>query len=215
MTLTAGSYEMQWGEQRIVFTVPAGATVELSRRQQESGDYVAVLSMKQGAELVVGADALSGDDQARSTRFAGTTDPTLSAIAASLRDPATAAPEPSVITTTECAVAEPSDDGVTNVDLDAEPCAIVRGGGAVTVVQDGESLGITLAAERDWLVVDGTGADEAGTTAATFVDLLTGGYLTVALTDGSELARHIPEGITDLSALFDALIPAAPTDDGF
>ena len=214
MTLTAGSYEMQWGDQRIVFTVPAGATVELSRLQQESGDYVAVLSTKKGAELVVGADALSGDDQARATRFAGTTDPTLSAIAASLRDPAAEAPEPSVTTTTECAVAEPSEDGVANVDLDAESCVIVRGGGAVTVVQDGESLAFTLAAGRDWLVVDGTGADEAGTTAATFVDLLTGGYLTLSFADATELARHIPEGNTDLPALFDAMIPAAPANDG-
>ena len=101
-----------------------------------------------------------------------------------------------------------------NVDLDAESCVIVRGGGAVTVAQGGESLAITLAAGRDWLVVDGTGSDDAGTTAATIVDLLTGGYLTLALTDGSELARHIPEGNTDLSALFDAMIPAAPANDG-
>ncbi len=214
MTLTAGSYEMQWGDQRIVFTVPVGATVELSRRQQESGDYVAVLSMKKGAELVVGADALSGDDQARATRFADTTDPTLSAIAASLRDPTTEAPEPSVTTTTECAVAEASDDGQTSVDLDANSCAIVRQGGPITVALGGESLAVALAAGREWLILDGTGSDEAGTTAAIFVDLLTGGYITLALTDGSELARHIPEGNTDLPALFDAMTPAAPADDG-
>ncbi len=213
-SLSAGHYELEWAEERIAFTVPAGSSVELAWRQQESGDYVAVLSMKKGAELVVGADALSGDDQARATRFAGTTDPTLSAIAASLRDPATEAPEPSVTTTTECAVAEPSEDGVANVDLDAEFCVIVRGGGAVTVAQDEESLAITLAAGRDWLVVDGTGSDDAGTTAATFVDLLTGGSITLALTDGSELARHIPEGNTELPALFDAMIPAAPAGDG-
>ena len=214
MTLSAGSYEMQWGEQRIVFTVPAGATVELSRRQQESGDYVAVLSMKQGAELVVGADALSGDDQARSTRFASTTDPTLSAIAASLRDPAAEAPEPSATTPTECPVAEPSDDGVTNVDLDAAPCAIVRGGGTVTVAQVGHSLAITLAAERDWSIMNMTGADQAETAAVMFFDFPTGGSITLALTDGSELARNIPEGNTDLPSLFDAMIPAAPADGG-
>ena len=160
-SLSAGHYELEWAEERIAFTVPAGANVELAWRPQDDGAYVAVLSTKQGAELVVGADALSGDDQARSARFAGTTDPTLSAIAASLRDPATAAPEPSVTTITECAVAEPSADGVTSVDLDAASCAIVRGGGAVTVALDGESLAITLAAERDWLIINATGADEA------------------------------------------------------
>ena len=46
------------------------------------------------------------------------------------------------------------------------------------------------------------------------MDLLTGGSITLALTDGSELARHIPEGNTELPALLDAMIPAAPADDG-
>ena len=88
-SLPAGDHELRWDGQRIAFTVPAGSSVELAWRQQDDGADVAVLSTKQGAELVVGADALSGDDQARATRFAGTTDPTLSAIAASLRDPTT------------------------------------------------------------------------------------------------------------------------------
>ncbi len=47
-----------------------------------------------------------------------------------------------------------------------------------------------------------------------FFDFPTGGSITLALTDGSELARHIPEGNTDLPALFDAMIPAAPANDG-
>ncbi len=211
-SLPTGDHELRWDGQRIAFTVPAGATVELQWRQQDGGAYVAVLSTKQGVELVLGADALSGGDQARSIRFAGATDPTLSAIAASLRDPAAEAPESSVTAPTECPVAEPSDDGVTNVDLDTAPCAIVRGGGAVTVALDGESLAITLAAERDWGTMNLTGADE--TAAVMFFDFLTGGSITLALTDGSELARHIPEGNTDLPALFDAMIPAAPANDG-
>ena len=213
-SLPAGDHELRWDGRRIAFTVPAGATVELRWRQQDDGAYVAVLSIKQGVELVVGADALGGDDQARATRFASTTDPTLSSISASLRDPAMEAPESSVTAPTECPVADPSDDGVTSVEIDAAPCAIVRGGGAVSVALDGESLAITLAAERDWSIMNMTGADEAGTTAAMFFDFLTGGSITLALTDGSELARHIPEGNTDLPALFDAMIPAAPANDG-
>ena len=212
--LPSGQHELEWDGQRIAFTVPAGSSVELAWRQQDGGAYVAVLSTKKGAELVVGADALSGDDQARSTRFASTTDPTLSAIAASLRDPAAEAPESSVTAPTECPVAEPSDDGVTNVDLDTAPCAIVRGGGAVTVAQVGHSLAITLAAERDWSIMNMTGADQAETAAVMFFDFPTGGSITLALTDGSELARNIPEGNTELPALFDAMIPAAPADDG-
>ncbi len=211
-SLPAGDHELRWDGRRIAFTVPAGATVELRWRQQDDGAYVAVLSIKQGVELVVGADALGGDDQAGATRFASTTDPTLSAIAASLRDPATEAPQQSATTPTECPVAEPSDDGVTNVDLDAAPCAIVRGGGAVTVALDGESPAITLAAERDWGTMNLTGAD--GTAAVMFFDFLTGGSITLALSDGSELARHIPEGNTELTALCDAMIPAAPAGDG-
>ncbi len=212
--LTAGDYELAWESQRLVFTVPAGATVELSGRTLDGGGHAAVLTVKGGAELVVTAEALSGTDEQRTARFAATTDPTLSAIAASLRAPAPAEAEPSVTTTTECAVAEASEDGVPIVNLDAEPCAIVRGGGAITVVQDGESLAITLAAGREWLILEGTGSDEAETPAAIFVDIASGGYITLALTDGAELARHIPEGSVELGAVFDAMLPAAPPAEG-
>ncbi len=41
--------------------------------------------------------------------------------------------------------------------------------------------------------------------AATFVDLSSGGHITLSLSDGSELARHVPPGQTELTALFDAM----------
>ena len=211
MTLSAGRYEMQWGEERIVFTVPTGATVELSRRQLASGNYVAVLSLNKGEELVIGADALSGDDQARSTRFADTANSTLRSIALSLADPATLEAEPTVTTGSECAVAEASEDGTTTVDLDADSCVIVREGGSITVSRIGESHTLSLATGREWLIVD-----NPVTTAATFIDISTGGYITLSLSDGSELSRHIPDGANDLPALFDAMRtvpPPAPSEE--
>ena len=144
--LTAGDYELAWETQRLVFTVPAGATVELSGRSLDGGGHAAVLSVKGGAELVVTAEALSGTDEQRTARFAATTDPTLSAIAASLRAPAPAEAEPSVTTTTECPVAQRPESGATAVDLDADSCIVVRGGGAVAVALGEASLAITLGA---------------------------------------------------------------------
>ena len=202
---------MQWGEQRLVFTVPAGATVDLSRRQLDSGDYVAVLTLKKGTELVIGADALDGDDQARSTRFSSVTDSTLRSIADSLRDPATDEPEANQTTSSQCAVAEPSSDGSTVVDLDAQSCAIVRDGGSVTVDFGGESHSLSLASGREWLIVEGEGGNGS---AATFIDLSTGGYITLSLSDGAELSRHVPADADGLSALFDAMRTAPLSGKG-
>ena len=206
-SLSAGHYELAWGAERIFFEVPAESQVRLAWRE-EGGVYVAVLSMQSGAELIVDADALADDVPAQLTGFAETTEPTLSAVAASLRDPTATEPERSV-TRTECAVAEVSEDGAAQVSLDSEPCAIVRDGGAVIVAQRGESLELTLAVERDWLIINGTVGEEAGTTAVRIVDLLTGGYLTFALADGTELARHVPQDQPELAALFDAIAASA------
>ncbi len=217
MTLSGGRYEFRWNDQRIAFTVPAGASVTLSSRQLDNGDYVAVLTLKEGTELVIGADALDGDDQARTARFSSTTDPTLRSIADSLRDPSTDEPQSSVTTSTECAVAEASDDGTTSVNLDADSCVIVRDGGSVTVSLAGEAHALSLATGREWLIIHASDSVEAGTTAATFLDIATGGHITLSLVDGAELARHIPEGDTDLAALFDAMRtvpPSETSDDG-
>ena len=173
--LSAGEYELSWENQGIRFIVPAGASVTLGGRQLASGDYVAVLTLKKGSELVIGADALSGDDQARSARFSSTTDPTLRSIADSLRDPGSTEAEPSVTSTTECAVAEAADDGTTSVDLDAESCSILRDGGSVTVSRSGESHALSLVTGREWLIVDAAGSNDAGTVSAIFIDLSTGG----------------------------------------
>ena len=210
--LPAGEYDLQWGEQRIRFTVPTGATVTLSGRQLDGGAYVAVLTLKKGQELVIESDAVSGDEQARTARFSSTTNLTLRSIADSLHDPSAQEPEANVTTTTQCAVAEVADDKRTSVDLDAESCSIVRDGGSVTVTRGGESHTFSLATGREWLVVDATGSSDAATALATFVDLSTGGYITLSLTDGAETSRHIPDGNTDLPALFDAMTASTPSE---
>ena len=210
--LSAGDYDLQWNDQRIRFTVPTGATVTLSGRQLDNGDYVAVLTLKQGRELVIGADALDGDDLARSARFSSTTDNTLRSIADSLRDPSTVEAQASVTTTSQCAVAEASDDGTTSVDLDGDSCVIVRDGGAVTVSLADESHTLSLATGREWLIVDASETNPEDTAPATFVDLSSGGYITLSLFDGSELGRHIPDGDATLGTLFDAMRAPEPDD---
>ena len=98
--LQAGDYVLEWAGERIAFTVPDGVSVTLSWRELSNGSSVAVFSLSDGSELVVAADALSGVSGA-----VAPDDPTLAAIAASLRDPTAAAADTTVTTTSECAVA--------------------------------------------------------------------------------------------------------------
>ena len=187
-------------------------TVVLIGRTLDSGVHAAVFSVAGGAELVVDPATLPASSEPSSAQFSDVTDPTLSAIATSLR--LAAAPEPATPDSAEsqCPVAASSDEGPITVDLDSTRCTVVRSGGAVQITLGDATLSLTLPAARNWLLV--ATADDDETPAMALVDITSGGYLTLALTDGSELARHIPEGNTDLPALFDAMIPAAPANDG-
>ena len=209
-TLSAGRYELEWDAQRIAFTVPVGANVKLTWREQADGAFVAVLKLKK-AELLIASDTLSGDDETRSARFAETTEPTLSLIADSLSDPRSEAPEPRESSTSDCAVVEPAVNSESSLDLGVLRCVIVRHGGQVTVSLGVASYTFSLSAERDWLIVDGSGSEAANTPAATFVDLATGSFITLLLSDGTQLSRNIRAERNLLSPLFDAMRTTPPT----
>lgn len=210
-TLSAGIYELQLGEQRIRFTVPDDTQVVLAWRETADGASEAVLGSGSN-QVVLGSDALSGNEQARSARFASVSEPTLSNIVASLHAPAAGETVVTSSTTTACVEIEAGDNGASAVDLEVNACAMLRYGGAVTVTSDDLSRAFNLAADREWLVVKASLYDAGVSAAATFVDMLSGGYITLSLTDGSELSRHIPDGATDLAALFDAMRTVPPSE---
>ena len=161
-------------------------------------------------QLEIGADALSGDGPARTATFSSMTDPNLSTITDSVRHPGTAADEERETASTDWPMAEASADDGTGVDLEAHACVIVRDGGAATIALDGQSRSITMAAGRDWLVVESSDAN--GALAATLIDRSTGGHITLSLTDGRELSRHVPHDAGGVSALLDAMRPASAPD---
>ena len=208
-TLSAGVYELVFGEQLVRFTVPDGAQVVLSWRETADGTQEAVL--RSGTEQVaIGADALSGDRRDRLTRAGASS--TLSSVVSSLRAPAT---EDTVVTsseTTPCVEIEAGNDGTSAVDLEVNGCAMLRHGGAVTVTSGERSHSFSLAADREWLAVEASLFEPGLSGAVTFVDALSGGYLTLSLSDGSELGRHIPDGDTTLGPLFDAIRAPEPDD---
>ena len=208
-TLSAGTYELQLGEQRIRFTVPVGSQVVLSWRETANGTPEVVL--RSGTErVVIGADALSGAGQDRLGRFADASKSPLSSVVSSLRAPATGDTVATSSTTTPCIEIEAGENGASAVDLDVNGCAMLRYGGAVTVTSGGHSRTFTLSADREWLAVEASLYEPRRSGAVTFVDAFSGGYITLALSDGSELSRHIPEGNSELAALFDAMRTTTP-----
>ena len=175
-TLTAGFYELQIGEQLLRFTVPDGAQIVLSWRATADGANEAVL--RSGSQQVaIGADALTSQERNRLARDAGDAESTLSSVVSSLRVPPTEGTVVTSSSTTACVEIEAGEDGTSAVDLELNACAMLRAGGAVTVtVTSGErSRVFSLAADREWLAVEGSLYESGLSAAVTFVDMLSGG----------------------------------------
>ncbi len=90
---------------------------------------------------------------------------------------------------------------------------MLRHGGAVTVTSGRLSRSLMLAADREWPVVNASLQVAGSGTAATFVEVLSGGYVTLSLSNGTEVARRAPDGSTELGLLFDVTGAAAPGGD--
>lgn len=207
----AGVYELVWPEQSVQFTVPADATVELNWRKRESGEDTAVFSVAGGAELVVTPDQLSGDAV---SGLAAPSDPTLSAIAASLRlvDADTDSADAGAVggaSEEGCSIASKPESGATNVDLAGGVCVIVEGGGEVRVTDSTQTLTLTLTSGRDWAVLAEPYSADNDDDAFWLIDLTTGGWLALNPADAAELARHAPADADGLPALLDAIAVSA------
>ena len=205
--LTAGPYRIQWGDDQLFeFTVPADAVVELRERTGDDGTSLAVFRSAAGAELVVDPTKLPASTAPAGIAATGVTDAVLTALAATLRQAPPPAPDPEP-TEKVCQAVEADDDGAFALDLAAQPCAVGPAGATVTIRHGDAARAITLGADRDWLVLDATLPD--GAAAVEFVDLASGGFLRLALHDGTELARTVPEGADGLAAIFDSFTSAA------
>ncbi|MCY4618304.1 MAG: fibronectin type III domain-containing protein, partial [Chloroflexi bacterium] len=202
--LSAGVYGLDWGDQWLSFTVPEGATVRLSGRI-ESGAEAVVFSTAAGAALVVTSQAPNV-----AKGLPTPNDPTLAALAASLRLAEPAAVDPPADSEPECAAAAQPANGAVKVELDADLCMIVHGGGKVDVSFGAATRSLILPADRDWMLTATTGADQ--TLAIAIVDLATGGYLIIKAVDGSELSRNLGTGGAALGPLFDGMLPKASGD---
>ena len=81
-SLESGDYELEWSAQRVLFTVPDDASVELSWRARDGGGQEAVFSIAGEGELAVHPDSLGASSGAASGESSER--PTLNAIEDSL-----------------------------------------------------------------------------------------------------------------------------------
>ena len=214
--LTAGTYVWHVGAQRFQFEVPAAAVVQLSERTLTSGEAVAVFTAADGTELIVDPATLPAADAPSDGQFSAVVEPTLAALAATLRQaPPRPAASPTTSAAEECPVAAADAQGSVAIDLDVQGCTVVRGDGRVTVSRGDAARTFTLDATLDWLVIDGTDVASSGAAAVTFVTIPNeanphSGSIHLALSDGTELARQVPPESPALDAVFDAITSAAP-----
>ena len=81
-SLDSGDYELEWGAQRVLFTVPDDASVELNWRTRDSGGQEAVFAVAGEGELAVHPDSLGASSGSASGESSER--PTLDAIEDSL-----------------------------------------------------------------------------------------------------------------------------------
>ena len=209
VALAAGDYTLPWGLQRISFTVPAGASVELSLRALASGVQAVVLTSAAGAELVLYPGALA--DGAKPSPSA--TDTTLSSIAATLALTTVERVAPPTAPADEtCAVVTAAASGATAVDMDASICAAVPTG-ALSVTLGGQTLSLSLPTGYDWLLLR-VSPDPA---VVGIIDMGSGAYLALNGATGTEESREVGEDVAaTIGPIFDAIVTSAkppPAED--
>ena len=202
----AGQHTLQWGTVWLRFTVPAGSSVLLTARADATRELTAVFSLAGGAELVVSPSALARDEHPTST------DTTLASLAASLA----LVEEPQVASAqsgdTACATATPgAPSTATRVDLDANDCTLISGGGSVVLVAGKASLNLTLPDGREWIAFAAPVAQGNGSDAFWLIDAASGSLIVLDPASGNELARQLTDGSDQLKGLLDGI--AASADD--
>ena len=201
--LAAGDHRLEWGDDVVAFTVPEKVTLELRARRSDSGTETLVFRTTDGIELTVDPSQLSADQSRNAALFSEVTDEDLSALAGTLR-----LAEPAATGTggadeaTDCVSLVASADGTASVDLAASPCAVLRGGGPVTVNGTDGALTVTLTSGRDWLLLSAPHEEEATFASFWFVDLDSGAGLALSPSTGAELWRQLGSGsVAQLDAI--------------
>ena len=199
-TFGAGQHTLQWGAVWLRFTVPADASVLLAARADSARELTAVFSLAGGAELVVSPSALARGERPTSS------DSTLASVAASL----TLVEEPEQATTesgdTSCAPATPgSTTEPTRVDLNADDCTLISGGGTLTLAADEQRLSLTLPEGREWIAFAAPAPRDGSADAFWLVDAATGSLLALDPASGRELARQLSAGAADLGSLLNSI----------
>ena len=192
----AGTHEMQWGVERLRFTVPTAATITVVSRVLDTGDIAAVFVAESGAELVVTIGALSQAAPSSS-------DATLSQLASTL---SLARPTPSIEIDDDSPACDalPESDAA-SVNLDGAVCAQTVGQ-TITIELGGTQLKLVLSAGRDWLLMADPGG--SGVMVVWLTDLTSGSLLALDPSTGKELGRVVASDAIGVSALFDAIAVA-------
>ena len=200
--LLPGDYTMAWGGEWYSFTIPSGAEVSLTSRTVGAQETM-VFGVAGGAEVVV-IPAQLATDPPTSDNVA------LAAIVASFRAETDPAKLPAGAERRTCADSPPRDDaGALNLDLDAQWCAVVSSGGAVTVRYGEERLSLTIPAERTWLIFAAPQSESTEPTGIWVMDRQSKAYVILNPATAAELARHAPAAAEGLPALLDAIAASA------
>ena len=91
-------------------------------------------------------------------------------------------------------------------------CVIVRSGGNLTVRLGSDSLALTLPADRVWLVTVAAQSSSTEASGVWIIEQRSKSHLILDPATGAEVSRRAAEGANDLSALFDAMRTAPPTE---
>ncbi len=194
----AGTHEMQWGVDRLRFTVPAAATITVVSRVLDTGDIAAVFVAESGAELVVTVGALSQAAPSSS-------DATLSQLASTLSLARSTSSIEIDDDSPACDTVPESD--IASVNLDNTVCAQTVGQ-TITIELGGMQLKLALSAGRDWLLMAAPDPGGSGAMAVWLTDLASGSLLALDPSSGKELGRVIASDAIGVSALFDAIAVA-------
>ena len=193
---TAGAHELQWGADRLGFTVPANTQVWVEARVLSSGEIAAAFVSGVGGELIVTAASVGSGGLTSGDSVLATLAPTLKLVA---RPSLSALPDDAHA----CLVLELTENA--RVDLDQATCAQTAGQ-TVTAGMGDSTVALALTTNRDWLLTGGPSPNGTEQTAIWLTDLASGSLLAIDPTSGRELGRVTADGASDVGALFDAIV---------
>ncbi len=203
--LPPGDHLMAWDGDWFSFTVPVGAELTLERRTVE-GQAATAFSRAGGTEIEVIPARLELNPPI-------TENPTLAAIVTSFwaeTEPAKLLPAAERHT---CAESPPhAEGGALSLDLDAQWCTVVRGGGELTARWGDSQLSLNLPSGRTWVVLSAAQSQSTEAAGIWIIEWQSKSHLILDPATGVELSRRLTEGADGLSAVLDTVTKAAKGD---